>query len=59
MSKLKSKIADDDSKAIIEGSNEIIMGDVTQIKDLSIVAKNHDHLSKALDVVLLGLYIIG
>lgn len=59
MSKLKSKMADDDSKAIIEGSNEIIMGDVTQIKDLSIVAKNHDHLSKAIDVVLLGLYIIG
>jgi hypothetical protein len=57
--KLKKKIEDDDSKAIIEGSNEIIMGDVDQIKNLSIVAKDHGHLDKFIDIILLGLYIIG
>jgi hypothetical protein len=57
--KITNLIEDDDSKAIIEGSNEIIMGDVDQIKNLSIVAKDHGHLDKFIDIILLGLYIIG
>mgnify|MGYP003483744018 CR=1 FL=1 len=57
--KIINKIEDDQSKAIIEGSNEIIMGDVTQVKDLSIIGKNHGHFSKIFDIILLGLYIIG
>ena len=51
--KIINKIEDDQSKAIIEGSNEIIMGDVTQVKDLSIIGKNHGHFSKILDIILL------
>lgn len=50
---------DDSSKAIIEGSNEIVMGQVAQVHNLTIVGKNQGHLSKIIDIVLLGLYIIG
>ena len=35
------------------------MGEVDQVKNLSIVGKNHDHFDKIIDVFLLGLYIIG
>ena len=30
-----------------------------QVKDLSIVGRNHGHLDKLIDIILLGLYIIG
>jgi len=35
------------------------MGKEEQIKNLSVVAHNTDHLSKLFDMILLGLYIIG
>jgi hypothetical protein len=35
------------------------MGEVDQVKNLSIVGKNQDHFDKVIDVFLLGLYIIG
>jgi hypothetical protein len=59
ISKFKSEYGDDESKAVIEGSNEVVMGDVEQVKNLSIVARNHDHLSNFFDLLMLGLYIIG
>ena len=59
ISKFKSEYGDDESKAVIEGSNEVVMGDVEQVKNLSIVARNHDPLSNFFDLLMLGLYIIG
>lgn len=37
----------------------MVMGDVDQVKNLSIVGKNHDHFNNLIDVFLLGLYVIG
>ena len=59
ITKLKKQIEDDETKAMIQGSNEVVMGEVDQVKNLSIVGKNHDHFDKFIDVFLLGLYIIG
>ena len=58
--KLKMKIIKDDSDdAIIEGSNEIVMGSVEKITNMMVSGKNEDHVSHFLDVIMLGLFIIG
>ena len=44
---------------MIEGSNEIVWGEVANIQDLRVIVKNSDRLSKLGDILLLGLYIIG
>lgn len=54
------KIVDDEKdNAIIQGSNEVIMGSVQKVENITVIAKNTDHVNKFLDIVLLGLYIIG
>lgn len=54
------KIAEDDSEsAIIEGSNEIVMGSPSKLINTSITAKNTDHVNHFLDIVMLGLFLIG
>lgn len=44
---------------MIEGSNEIVMGNVQKLNDFSLEGKNTQYVSKWLDMILLGFYIIG
>lgn len=54
------KIADEETdKVVIEGSNEVVMGSEQKITNITLVAKNTDHVSHFLDAIMLGLFIIG
>ena len=35
------------------------MGSVDKMEDLTVIARNSDHVSQFLDMILLGLYVIG